>query len=649
MKKKLLLMIAAFLTSSIISSGSPAHAANNIAAFPGAEGGGKFATGGRGGSVYYVTNLNDSGPGSFRDAVSRPNRIVVFKVGGTIELRSDVSVNSNITIAGQTAPGGGGITLKNYKIGLGGDNIIMRFISSRPGERRRNQDYDALGGGKGSNSIIDHCSFGWANDEQWGLYSNNINYTTQWSIVGPSNSFSYHSKGVHGFGVMLGKGNCSWHHNMIVDNVSRNFRGKVAGTYTADFVNNVLYNWAYETAYGTIGHLNYVGNYLKMGPNTKGGFNYVNVDSTTYPDNFKIFLKGNKFVDNNNNNFRSYTFNNWSGISYSSSNGRNEGNVKSNNSFTIMNNGVNLSVVNRAESADAAYNNVLTYSGAGVNSNSRPAIDKQVTNEARTGTGQLVGARPYNEANSSQRATIDKYGIKCGVAFNYPAPVTTGAPVDSDNDGMPDWWENERGLNPRNASDANGDYCNKGYTNIEYYLNDLTVNAFPQGTVTVSPKRASNNNNNNPNTGDRIDGVYYIKNVASGLYLDVENGSSNNGTNIRQWSFNGCNAQKFKLVYDGRGYYSILTGASNYASCIDVNSGSANNGTNIEQWKYTGKDMQKYVFHKTPKGQFAILTKCSDAKSCIEVYEFSPKAGANVDEWKYSCGAGQLWILERAN
>ena len=644
MKKKFLLTLAALLTTSLISS-LPASAANNIAAFPGAEGGGKFATGGRYGEVYYVTNLKDSGAGSFRDAVSRPNRIVLFKVGGTIELKSDVSINSNITIAGQTAPGGAGITLKNYKIGLGGDNIIMRFISSRPGERGKNEDYDALGGSKGANSIVDHCSFGWANDEQWGLYSNNVNYTTQWSIVGPSNSFSYHKKGVHGFGVMLGKGNCSWHHNMIVDNVSRNFRGKVAGTYTADFVNNVIYNWAYETAYGTIGHLNYVGNYLKMGPNTKGGYNFVNVDSTTYPDNFKIYLNGNNFVDNYNNDFRGFSYNNWSGISYSASNGRNESNVKSYTPFQIINNGVDISVVPKAEDAVSAYNNVLQYSGAGINSNSRPDIDKQVTNEARYGTGQLVGARPYHEADSTQKATIDKYGIKCGVTFNYPAAVTSGAPIDSDNDGMPDWWENERGLNPNDPSDAKGDYCGKGYTNIEYYLNDLTVDAFPKGTVTISPKV----NNNTNTTTERLDGIYYIKNAASGLYLDVANGATANGTNIQQWSFNGCNAQKFKLVSDGKGYYSILTGASNYQSCVDVNSGSDANGTNIEQWKYTGRSMQKFDFHKTPRGLYAILTQCSDSKSCLEVYEASSKAGANVNEWKYTCGGNQLWILERTN
>ncbi len=156
--------------------GLKADAAGKLLAFPGAVGGGKYATGGRGGEVYHVTNLNDSGEGSFRDAVSKSGRIVVFDVSGTIELKGNILCQSNITIAGQTAPGGSGITLKNYKMGMSGDNIICRYISSRPGPyASTSSGNDAWGGAKGSNSIIDHCSMGWTTDEQWGLYSNNTN------------------------------------------------------------------------------------------------------------------------------------------------------------------------------------------------------------------------------------------------------------------------------------------------------------------------------------------------------------------------------------------------------------------------------------------------------------------------------------------
>ena len=195
--KKQLSMI---LTAAMLSVGltvPQAQAAGGIIAFPGADGAGKYATGGRGGKVYHVTNLNDSGTGSFRDAVSGSNRVVVFDVGGTIELKSDVVVKSNVTILGQTAPGGAGITLCGGKIGQGGSNQIIRYISSRPGEKGSGE-YDAWGGSDGSNSIIDHCSIGWGNDEQWGLYSNNMNQTVQYSIIGPSNCVSTHAKGAHG-------------------------------------------------------------------------------------------------------------------------------------------------------------------------------------------------------------------------------------------------------------------------------------------------------------------------------------------------------------------------------------------------------------------------------------------------------------------
>ncbi|MDE6092705.1 MAG: fibronectin type III domain-containing protein, partial [Ruminococcus sp.] len=219
-------VITVFSTTGVIApvekNTLKAEAASNVIAFPGAVGGGKYATGGRGGEVYHVTNLNDSGAGSFRDAVSKSNRIVVFDVSGTIELKSNILCQSNITIAGQTAPGGSGITLKNYKMGMSGDNIICRYISSRPGPyAATSSGNDAWGGAKGSSSIIDHCSMSWTTDEQWGLYSNNEYYTVQYSIIGPADSWGGHKKGLHGFGLMMGKGYSTFDHNLIIHNVSR--------------------------------------------------------------------------------------------------------------------------------------------------------------------------------------------------------------------------------------------------------------------------------------------------------------------------------------------------------------------------------------------------------------------------------------------
>lgn len=466
-------------------------AVSNVLAFPGAVGGGRYATGGRGGEVVHVTNLNDSGSGSFRDAVSKSGRIVVFDVSGTIELQSNILVSSNVTIAGQTAPGGSGITLKNYKLGMSGDNIICRYISSRPGPyKATSSGNDAWGGAKGSNSIIDHCSMSWTTDEQWGLYSNNEYYTVQYSVIGPADSWGGHSKGIHGFGMMMGKGYSTFDHNLIVHNVSRNFRGKVVGTETADFTNNVIYNWAYQTAYGTIGHLNYTNNTLKMGNGTTGGKHYVSVDSSTSPENFKIFLEGNRMLNKDGSVYPDVTYNNWAGITYKSGLGKDESNTKSDSAFETIVNGVNVSTALTAESAEASYENVVNFAGNGISPELRTATDRQVAYETKTGTGNLSGTAAYSDADSTEKEKLDKYNIQCGVTYEYPSAVLTRTITDTDNDGMPDEWELARGLDPNDPGDTNGDYCGQGYTNIEYYINDLTVNSFPQGVVKISPEAA---------------------------------------------------------------------------------------------------------------------------------------------------------------
>lgn len=478
---------------------APVAAADSalLPAFPGAEGGGMYATGGRGGKIYHVTNLNSSGTGSFRDAVSGSNRIVVFDVGGTIDLGGkDVVCKGNITIAGQTAPGGHGITLRNGKIGMGGDNIIVRFISSRPGEKGIESDYDAWGGSAGSNSIIDHCALGWANDEQFGLYSKNTNMTVQYTIVGPSNCVSYHSKGAHGFGAMFGRGQNTWHHNLLCHSLSRNFRGKVVGTEAMDFVNNVIYDWGYQTAYGTMGHINYVNNYLKEGPSTRGGDRFLNNSSGSGKDNYKFYVEGNTIRKKDNSVYSgSIEKDNWAGVS-----GFDESFYRSDVPFSVSAvNGENVSVVYNAQSAEDAYNTVISYCGPSVNpadnsgqgysyetDTTRNKIDAQVLYEARTGTGSLTGGREFSTVtDSSVKSAISKYGIQyCDYNSYYPAK-TNKQITDSDNDGMPDEWELSRGLNI-NKDDSAGDYLGQGYTNIEYYINDLTVNAFPEGVVEPS-------------------------------------------------------------------------------------------------------------------------------------------------------------------
>ena len=463
---------------------SEAQAAGKIPAFPGAVGGGKYATGGRGGEVVHVTNLNDSGEGSFREAVSKPNRIVVFDVSGTIELQGNILCSSNVTVAGQTAPGGSGITLKNYKMGMSGDNIICRYISSRPGPyAATSSGNDAWGGAKGANSIIDHCSMGWTTDEQWGLYSNNTNYTVQYSVLGPADSWGGHKKGLHGFGIMLGKGDLTFDHNLIIHNVSRNFRGKVPEQYVADFTNNIIYDWGYQTAYGTIGHLNYVNNTLKAGNSTTGGYHWMYVDSTTKPQNFKVYCAGNRMI-NKDGGINGITWDNWSGVKVKDGIGITLNDLKSGSAFPINSDGENLSTATTCESAEASYEHVISFAGNGISPDKRTAIDKQCAADTKNGTGQCSGTAAFD----SSEANLTKYNIKCGVTYTYPSAVLKKEITDNDNDGMDDNWELARGLDPNDPDDTNGDYCGQGYTNIEYYINDLTVDSFPKGVVTLSPE-----------------------------------------------------------------------------------------------------------------------------------------------------------------
>lgn len=239
-------------------------------AFPGAEGYGRHTAGGRGGRIIKVTNLNDSGPGSLRNAVEATGpRTVVFDIDGTIELLSPLRINNDsITIAGQSAPADG-ICLKDYPLVINASEVIIRHIRVRPGDRH-NLDSDGIGGGRYGqrNVILDHCSVSWSIDECLSIYKTE-NLTVQWCLISHSLNSSVHTKGSHGFGGIWGGYKATFHHNLLANHASRNPRfSSVDGTKWVDFRNNVVYNWGFKTAYGGGHHaeINMVANYYKPGP-----------------------------------------------------------------------------------------------------------------------------------------------------------------------------------------------------------------------------------------------------------------------------------------------------------------------------------------------------------------------------------------------
>lgn len=422
---------------------STAQAQEKTLAFPGADGYGKYTSGGRGGKVYIITNLNDSGPGSLREAVTKKEpRIIVFAVSGNIELQSQLTISgSDVTIAGQSAPGDG-ICLKNYQVYVQADNVILRFLRFRLGDVNK-QQADALGGTRHNNIIIDHCSMSWATDECASFYRNR-NFTFQWNIVSESLNHSVHEKGDHGYGGIWGGMNATFHHNLIASHTSRLPRFSGSSTTPnppdelVDFRNNVIYNWGGNNTYGgEKGRYNVVNNYYKPGPAIRTKKPWFINPSQPYG---KFFFSGNCLYDNG-----PITKDNKKG-------------VKADHPDSVFAATAFQAEPVREQSAERAFELVLKNAGA---SFKRDAVDARIVEETRT--GQSTKGKEGNGIIDSQQ---DVGG--------WPELRSAPALADGDQDGIPDDWERSHGLNPQDASDATKASGNDpSYNNIEVYFNGL--------------------------------------------------------------------------------------------------------------------------------------------------------------------------------
>ncbi len=466
-------------------------------AFPGAEGYGQYTTGGRGGVVIEVTNLNDSGEGSLRAAIETNGpRTIVFKVSGTIELQSNLNIKKgNVTIAGQTAPGDG-ICIRNYTVRVDTSNVIIRYMRFRMGDVYA-QENDAIWGRDNKDIIIDHCSMSWSTDEASSFYDNE-NFTMQWCLVAESLNRSVHGKGDHGYGGIWGGMGATFHHNLLAHHKSRNprFQGSrynsTPETELVDYVNNVIYNWGDNSAYGGEGgNQNIRLNYYKYGPATSSSSKrYRIIEPSDTAGNWYV-------ADNFVFGYPNITADNWSGgVQGSNSNYQKSKNITTPFPYASV----------QTQSPEVAYELVLENVGAVLPK--RDVVDSRIVDEVRNQTAT------FGASFGAGTGIIDTQGDVGG----WPLLLSAPAPEDSDHDGMPDEWELANGLNANDAEDRNGDLDGDGYTNLEEYLNSIVptvteyilqptmLTAELDGPISVRLNWADNSNNEN---GFRVERATY--------------------------------------------------------------------------------------------------------------------------------------------
>jgi len=425
-----------------------------VPAFPGAEGGGRYTTGGRGGKVIYVTSLEDTNTqGTLRWAINQSGaRTIMFKVSGIIDLTSNLNIkNGNVTIAGQTAPGDG-ICLRNYYVQVSTSNVIIRYLHFRMGDAKQVEG-DAIWGRNQQNVIIDHCSMSWSTDECASFYDN-TNFTMQWCILSESLRNSVHGKGRHGYGGIWGGHTASFHHNLLACHDSRNPRmcgsrySNSADLELVDFRNNVIYNWGANSGYaGEGGRYNFINNYYKPGPASSNRTRIFqpNADDGTNSQAAGVwgmfYVAGNYMASS-----PAVTTDNWQGITPNPSS-KNKNELKSEVSYEMP--------FVTTHSAQEAYEKVLMYAGASLK---RDAVDERIVRQVRDSSFTYVGS------NGSTNGLIDSQTDVDG----WPDYQSDQAPEDSNNDGIPDAFVLPEG---KTATDLN----EEGYTYLEVYLNSLVA------------------------------------------------------------------------------------------------------------------------------------------------------------------------------
>ncbi len=477
-----------------------AEAEEKTPAFPGAEGFGRYVTGGRGGKVLHVTNLNDTGYGSLRWVLQQEGaKTVVFDVSGTIHLESALTIPGNTTIAGQTAPGDG-ICVADYPCSIRGNNVIVRYMRFRLGNRNVLKDgadgWDGFGGFDQRDWMIDHCSVSWSIDECLSVLGNK-NTTVQWCLVAQSLVNSGHSKGAHGYGGNWGGSGASFHHNLIAHHTSRTPRLGPRPTTQLDermdMRNNVIYNYGSNGCYGGEGMtVNIVNNYYKPGPGSPTDKKAkriagIGIRTNEYVANYPAYapalhLWGKYYVTGNvNAQYSDVAGSNWqTGIIDQVDASGCDGTWTQATRDSIRLTAPMDFVTTTTHSASRAYEKVLDFAGACLH---RDSFDEMMVSDTRLGrasyTGKGLGKGFVNsqDDNRPYNATDDWSA--------WPTLNSTEPPADTDGDGMPDKWEEANGLNPHDATDGN--LTNEqGYTNVEVWMNslvdDITTRQYEGGT-----------------------------------------------------------------------------------------------------------------------------------------------------------------------